>query len=85
MKYIFIAIGLVLIAGGIKAVTHPSSPVVTMGGNRYNPTMSYHAMPSQGSRYMGYTSIGLGAAAIAVGASAKFLFGVRVRPKTKKK
>jgi hypothetical protein len=76
MKAMFIAIGLVFVLGGIKAINDPRPTLITMGGTTvrpgYSPPMS--SVESGPTHYMGYTSIGLGLVTIALGIKAKSLF-----------
>jgi multisubunit Na+/H+ antiporter MnhB subunit len=73
MKAMLIAIGLIFILGGIKAVNDPRPTLITMGGTTvrpgYTPPMSsVEAGPSQ---YMGYASIGLGVVTVVFGMLSK--------------
>lgn len=71
-----IAIGLIFVLGGIKAINDPRPTLITMGGTTvrpgYSPPMS--SAESGPAHYMGYAAIGLGLVTIVLGIKSKSLF-----------
>lgn len=70
----FFTIGVILILGGIKSVLDPRAMLVSMGGNRYNQTVSYQKVSKESTSYLGYATIGLGVIAVIAGFKSKAQF-----------
>jgi len=74
MKTMFLTVGVILILGGTKSVLDPRASLVSMGGNRYNPTVSYQEISKDNTSYLGYATIGLGIIAMIAGYKSKAQF-----------
>lgn len=77
MKAMFIAIGLIFVLGGIRAVNDPRPTLITTGGNSVRP--GYPSLPISSvkagpARYMGYAAITLGLGTILLAIKGNRLF-----------
>ena len=74
MKYALILIGVILLFGGFSAVLNPHAMIMPMGGSRYNPTVSYHALSKEEGSWLGYVAICMGLMAVGFGLTSKSRF-----------